>query len=181
MNNFEALNLIALKGAVKPDAQSNLRFILRWYSKTFHTPLHQVGTEVPIEDVWLAFYEERYHGMDRTELQEHIDLALETPEDRRLRLAAEEAEEASEENFKALTEKAANPTKITPFKNPAELLSQVPNLPETKPGEAPDIPVPPMIEPDITMEFIDSEDMEKLLSGGNATETKTAVDPGSFR
>lgn len=164
-NPFDALNKIALAGAVKPDAESNLRFVMRWYSKTFSTPLHVVADELPIEDIWLAFFEERYRGMTRAELQEYIDLALETPEERNQREAAEQMEAASE---KAFAEMSANAKPVPiPVASPSDLLTQVPSLPETT------LPTEQMqLEPDIDMKFVDPEEMERLLDGGMAIDTK---------
>lgn len=178
MNTFDALNLIALGRAVKPSGESNLSFVARWYSKTFHTPLHVVINDLPIEDIWLAFFEERYQGMPRGELQEYIDLALETPEERNARIAAEEAEEAGNRAFEEMSAKASQKPVVTaPVTNPASLLSQVPGLPETK-AEA----LPERLEPDIEMTFVDSSEMERLLDGGiGDTPKKPKPDPMSFR
>jgi hypothetical protein len=174
MNTFDALNLIALKGATKPDAESNLRFVTRWYSKTFHTPLHVVANDVPIEDIWLAFFEERYHGMPPEELQTYVSMALETPEERRARIDAEENEAAADEAFARQAEAAAKakPVPIVPVHNPAELLSQVPSLPET---------TLPVVEPDVEITFqeVDPEEMAALLEGSSGPVKK--VDPASFR
>lgn len=175
MNTFDALNLLALSGAVKPTGESNLRYVMRWYSKTFHTPLHEVY-HLPVEDIWLAFFEERYHGMPREELQTYIDLALETPEERARRIDAEEAEIASERAFKEMTEKAAaaKPVELKVMPRPADLLSQIPALPETTLA-TPETP----LEPDIEMTFVDPQEMEKLLEGGMGTQTKN--NPMSFK
>lgn len=178
MNTFEALNLIALKGAIQPDAESNLRYVMRWYSKLFHTPLHVVMQEVPIEDVWLAFYEERYSGLKRDDLDEFIALALETPDERATRLDAEDAEVNADKAFAAMAEAAAvKPTALKVNANPADLLSQVPSLVET----AVDAPMEPL-EPDIEMTFVDPSEMEALLEGSTTGQaTKQTVDPSSFR
>lgn len=166
MNLFDSLNRIALARAVKPDAESNLRFVLRWYSKTFSTPLHVVVDEIPVEDIWLAFFEERYAGMSRAELQEYVELALETPEERAARELAEEMEEASEKAFAAMAA-AQKPIPIPVNHAPADLLSQVPKLPETSLASMPDI-----LEPNIDMKFVDPEEMERLLDDGMANQTK---------
>lgn len=167
MNKFDALNLIALKGALKPDGESNLRYVMRWYSKTFFTPLHDVP-DLPIEDVWLAFFEERYHGMKREDLEEQVALALETPEERNSRVRAEEDAKAQEDAFVAMSEKMARtapkPVPLPANPDPAGLLSQIPNLPETMPDAANREAVGPL-EPDIKMTFVDPDEMERLMNG----------------
>jgi hypothetical protein len=161
---FESLNLIALEGAVKPDGLSTMRYVMRWYSKTFHTPLHVVVNQVPMEDVWLAFYEEKYQGLSREELQEFIDLAMETPEEREARLIREAQDEISEASFMKMTEEAAKKQaeKKAETVDPASLLSQVPVMNKPLPqASLPDIPV----EPDIEIEFINPTSMDQMLEG----------------
>lgn len=43
-----------------------LRYVFRWYSEKFHTPLHEVD-DLPMEDVFRAFYEVRYEEMKAAE------------------------------------------------------------------------------------------------------------------
>lgn len=180
MHTLEALRLIALKGAVKPDAESNVRYVMRWYSKTFHTPLHVVEAEIPLEDLWLAFFEERYHNYDPETLEEEVAKLLETPEQRKEREMAEESEKAAETEFVKLAEQANQVKKkvdeaAEKMKLAAGMLSTN-NLPETQRG------ILEPLEPDIQMEFVDDADMEKLLSGGMNNQTKTPpVDPMSFK
>jgi hypothetical protein len=165
MNVFEALSLRALRGVVSPTAESNQRYVMRWYSKTFHTPLHEVAN-LPIEDVWLAFYEERYSALEPQELKEEIALALETPEQKAEREAQEAQEAFSEAQFLKQTEEAAAKSKVTPAPlGIPNLLDQVPaKLAETKPTDMPE---------DITMEFVeDPNEIAKLLDGGMANKTK---------
>ena len=176
MNTIEALRLIALKGAIKPDLESNTRFVLRWYSKTFNTPLPDVYN-IPVEDVWLAYFEERYHGMEPEELEHEVEMALEDPDARKEREMADEVEKASELDFAKMAENMANMAKaVEKVKDMATLAVPAPA------SIAPEAPLP--LEPDIEMEFITPEDMEKLLDGGMATETKPPkpkVDPMSFK
>lgn len=170
MNKYEALRLVALQGAYKPDAESNVRYVMRWYSKTFHTPLHQVY-DLPLEDVWLAFYEERYQAMEEEALNDEVAKALESPEARHEREMEDEAEKASALEFAKMSE-STNKTAKTVDKV-AETLSHVKTPEATLP------PAVPVMEENIQMEFIDPEEMEKLMSGGMATDTKK--DAGFFR
>ena len=171
MNKYEALRLMALQGAYKPDAESNVRYVMRWYSKTFHTPLHQVY-ELPLEDVWLAFYEERYQALEKEDLEDAVAKALESPEARQEREMEDEAEKASALEFAKMSEamnkvsKTVDKVKETlgAMKAPEATLPVVPSTP---------------IEEGIDMQFVDPEEMEKLLSGGMATDTKK--ESGFFR
>lgn len=167
MDRYEALRLIALRGAYRPDTEASVRYVMRWYSKTFHTPLHEVY-ELPLDDIWLAFYEERYQSMDPNELESEVAEALESPEARNEREMSEEVEKASVMEFAKMSESMSKTQPIN-----KEVLGP-PKVPETV------LPVAtPVIEEGIEMEFVDPEEMERLLSGGTATETK--VNPMSFK
>jgi hypothetical protein len=170
MNKYEALRLVALQGAYKPDAESNVRYVMRWYSKTFHTPLHEVY-DLPLEDVWLAFYEERYQALEKEDLEDEVSKALESPEARNEREMEDEAEKASALEFAKMSE-AMNKVAKTVDKVKETLGAM-------KTPEATLPPAAPVVEEGIDMQFVDPEEMERLLSGGMATETK--VDLMSFK
>lgn len=171
MDRYEALRLIALGGAYKPDSESNVRYVMRWYSKTFHTPLHEVY-ELPLDDVWLAFYEERYQALEREDLEAEVAKTLESPEARAEREMADEAEKASSMEFAKMSEGMANVTKMAnKIKDSIDSVDRAPSsIPET---------APPVIEENIQMEFVDDAEMEKLMNDGMATQTK--VNPMSFK
>ncbi len=44
MDDLKALEILALKSRERPDFESELRKIQRWYSKSFSTPLKEVET-----------------------------------------------------------------------------------------------------------------------------------------
>lgn len=181
MNKHECIRLIALKGAVKPDYESNVRYAMRWYSKTFHTPLHIVYS-LPLDDIWLAFYEERYQDLSQEELQEEVRLALESPEAQREREMSMYRSEAEEVEFMKMAEKSnANLNKT---------LEKVTQAVKTLESMAPvSLPEAPVIEEGIEMTFLDESELEKMLNGGMALETKepsdtkekVPVDPLSFK
>lgn len=170
MNKYEALRLVALQGAYKPDAESNVRFVLRWYSKTFHTPLHEVY-ELPLEDVWLAYYEERYQALEKEDLDEEVSKALESPEARNEREMEDEAEKASSLEFAKMSEAMNKVSKVVD--KVKETIDHLKKVPEAA------LPPVPVMEENIQMEFIDPDEMEKLMGGGMATETKKET--GFFR
>lgn len=171
MDRYEALRLIALGGAYKPDSESNVRYVMRWYSKTFYTPLHEVY-ELPLDDIWLAFYEERYQALEREDLEAEVAKTLESPEARAEREMADETEKASTMEFAKMSESMAKvATLANKIKETMEAGDKAPaSIPET---------APPVIEENIQMEFVDDEEMKKLMDGGMATQTK--VDPMSFK
>jgi len=181
MDPIEALRIIALRGAVKPDWASNERFVMRWYSKTFHTPLHMVY-DLPLSDIWLTYFEELYKSADQEFLDEEVAKLFETPEQRAERERLENAEKVSEYEFAKMSEQAAaknkanlenlaQKTKVIKDLIPKmeELADQfkVESLSETQPE-----PLNQPLEPDIEMEFVDPDEMEKILSGGMANKTK---------
>jgi hypothetical protein len=165
-----ALQLIALRNVLKPNEEYNLRYIFRWYSKTFSTPLHMVE-DLDLDDILLAFFEERYERMTSDERLEERDNLLEDGDARKARETAEEAEKIAEaelmkmsveQNVKKVAEKAAMQKAVEPL--------GLAKLPETEDQRvAP--PVPPPDE-EIKIEFVDDKDIEALMSGGMANDTK---------
>jgi hypothetical protein len=87
---YHALQCQAMLSVLKPDRESWLRHVLRWYSKAFHTPLHEVSA-LPVEDVLTAFYEDSFEAMEDAEREDHLQKLLETEEQR----AAREKKEAA--------------------------------------------------------------------------------------
>jgi hypothetical protein len=91
-----------------PDAEYNLRCIFRWYSKTFHTPLHVVP-ELPLMSVLQAFHEERYREMRddparADELREEIRSLIESDEEAVERRMREDLEEYEADQFAKFVE-----------------------------------------------------------------------------
>lgn len=89
---FDSVRLVAFNSVVNPDDEYALRHIFRWYSKTFHTPLHQV-CDIPLIDVLLAYYEESFEKMEEQELREERLKMSMTPEEWAEKLRNEEMEE----------------------------------------------------------------------------------------
>lgn len=82
MDVFESLQAQALLAVLEPDHDAWMRHICRFYSKTFHVPLPQV-VELPVEDLVLAYFEDRFEEMDDDGRQEVLERLLETPEERK--------------------------------------------------------------------------------------------------
>lgn len=148
MDSVEHIEKIALARAVKLDKEGSIRFVLRWYSKTFHTPLHIVAEEIPLDDVWLAYFEEHFANMEPNDLDRAVELALEPPEDRAKREDKAAVNKADDDAFLEKTRKQAQEAAAKP---------QVPVI--AKVSEP--VPVPEGIE----MTFIDPAEMERLING----------------
>lgn len=174
MNKHQAFQLIALNSAKKPDYESNTRYVLRWYSKTFHTPLHIVY-DLPLDEIWLTYYEERYQEMTEEDLEAEIERVLETPDARNEREMAEELKKSEELTFMKMAEQSRKDHKN--LKSSLDkALETVKNL-ETSVS----LPEAPVIEESIEMSFISDSEMEKLLNGDMAETPKKEVDPLSFK
>lgn len=127
--------------------------------------------------------------MEPEELEHEVSIALEDPESRKEREMADEVEKASELDFAKMAE---NMNKIAKIAKIAEVAQ---SATATTTEKAKDMATldpaastePPVLEPDIEMEFITPEDMERLLEGGMATDVKDKdkdrkkVNPMSFK
>lgn len=173
MDLFQAIRLRALKAVLHPDREYLIRRTLRWYSKTFHTPLHVVE-EMPVEDVIVAYYEEQYAQMSEDQLAAEKEELLTPDEVRTARIIAEEAEEA--EMFEmsqivAAEEAAKKRAEVT--KAATQKLADLQHQPlgPIKPHDLPesDLPKVPREMPEgITMSFVDDADFEAELEGFGA-------------
>lgn len=94
----EAVRVNAMAAARVPDWEASYRFVCRWYSKNYATPLTEV-LELPMPFVLQHFYEEYYRNMDANELREKIRDAIESPEER---LERERREKAADTRIAAL-------------------------------------------------------------------------------
>jgi hypothetical protein len=92
MDIFEAVKINALQSVVNPDSDYQLRSMFRWYSKTFHTPLHVVP-DLPLIDVLTAYFESSFENMKDDELAEEKLKSSMTPEEWAERLKQEEMED----------------------------------------------------------------------------------------
>lgn len=167
---IDAVQLIALRSVVKPDGDYFVRRICRWYSREFHTPLHEVE-ELPLDYVLTQYFESTFEDMEEDERQERIDKLLEPEGKRRERIYQEELEEMEMEEFARFTEEQAK----LEAKEKNEQTLNVPIQPELAPiqlsntmREAELIPnnkvnQPPPL-PDIRFEFDPNLDVEDFDS-----------------
>lgn len=71
MHRYKAINLQALYSVVRGDDEYLKRYISRWYSTTFHTPLHETE-ELPFEYVLQHYHEYVYENLKHEDLQTAI-------------------------------------------------------------------------------------------------------------
>lgn len=80
MDPFKALRARAALSVKKPDWEYSLRRIFRWYSTTFHTPLHQVE-DLPIDHVLTNYYEAVFEALEPDKFEEEIQSLISPPVD----------------------------------------------------------------------------------------------------
>jgi len=158
---FQALRDVYLYGKGKEsDPEYTLRKMFRWYSKTFHTPLHIVET-LPFTDVLQAWWEEKYEEMTPEDLEHEREEILRTPEELEEAQRVEDAADADtwemiQEERKA---EAAVAKKLDKLKLPPEaapFFSSIQREPELIMAKIPQRETPP----EIKMVFVDDLELE---------------------
>lgn len=168
MNYYDSLKLLALGAVMKPDGEASYRSICRWYSTTFHTPLHTVE-DLPEEEVLQAYFESTYEDMSDEDRVELLKRLLETDEEKKARLRRKDAEDAESFNFArqiALEAKQEAAKKkiaeVQAVKKAPSMLSAKDRAPSLLPESKSTIE---KLEPDVSIKFVDAEDFEKELEG----------------
>lgn len=92
MEIIEAVKINALNSVLNPDPEYQLRYMFRWYSKTFFTPLHMVP-DLPLVEVLTAYFESSYENMKEDELAEEKLKNSMTPEEWAEKLKQEEMDD----------------------------------------------------------------------------------------
>ena len=160
--DYRLIRLRALHSVLFPDEDYVVRKAIRWYSKTFHTPL-AVVEEMPLGDIFEAFYEEHYEAMAPQDRDAEKEDLLLSDEDRYQKILAEEADEAEMfETAKVLmAQEAGQAEKNKKDKIIAQTTQKMPmhEIPET------DLPELGPIPEDVTMTFISDEELERELDG----------------
>jgi hypothetical protein len=170
MNHYDALKLLALRAVMKPDADAHFRSICRWYSITFHTPLHLVD-DLPEEDILTAYYERTYEEMEEPDREELLRVMLMTEEEKKIKARQKDVEEAEAFEFTrrlAAEEKArvakAKLVEVKPVDRKPSMLSAADRRESRLPQEKPVVPFE-KLEPDVNIKFMDAADFEKELEG----------------
>lgn len=186
MDLYRAIRLLAMRSAIKPSQADLVDRIYRWYSRTYFTPLEQ-AYEIPQEEVLRIYFEDRYLEMRESELeQEKADL-LETEEDRQARILKEEEEAYEADQFAQMVAKEeqerassqAAPTELKSVHTQGSPFAPAPPKNEALLGSTnkeAELPAIAAIPPNITMTFIDEEELQKEIEGfgsmGQLTKNK---------
>lgn len=124
----ESLKKIAMANVQNEPPEYTLRYIFRWYSKTFSTPLHVVPNLV-LEDVLLAFFECQYEELNEPERNDETRKLLISKEDLTKMQRKEDAEDAEAWMFGRI------PTTPKPVDKPPEVPVVVEEPKDLKPIE----------------------------------------------
>jgi len=171
--NLKAIEIQALLAVLRDDPGYGLRKTLRWYSKTFSTPLADVE-EMPLEDVFQAYYEEKLGEMDEDALEGVRKELLESPEDKAERMKLEDAEQADADQYAKMVEEEEAQKKKKPAERAMDMLKSPKQgdivaskvAPLIRKEKESNLPSPVPIPPDITMQFaVDPDEFEKELEG----------------
>lgn len=139
MSFVESIRLLAMQAVLDSDPDYQLRSVLRWYSREFHTPLSEVY-DIPIDEVIEAFYECKYEDMDDGQRNFEIGELLKTNQ---AVVEAKKKEDADEVDDVAFLQKVMEEAKSVVIPKPEP----------QKPIEAP---------PDISMSFDSNLDIDAL-------------------
>jgi hypothetical protein len=78
--------------AIRPDDESFIRTVYRWYSKEFSTPLHTLD-DLPLDEILLHYFESAYLQLKPEERHDLAVKIIETPEEKELREAEDKKSE----------------------------------------------------------------------------------------
>lgn len=178
MDYFSALKIRALKAVTQPDREYFIRKTMRWYSRQYHTPLSQVE-EIPLEDIFVAYFEEQFEGMDEEAIEAaRMDMLI-PEEERRKRQIEEDADDADAfeegkryvaEEERLAKEKAAKKLEAQKSADPISVLTEKQGLirPINKDPEL--TSKPPKLLPGISMSFVDPALFDEELEGLGAMD-----------
>lgn len=112
MHYTKALQLLTLKELQSGDPSEDYRWrwYFRWYSKTFHTPLHLVY-DIPKYDIIQAYWEEHFEGLDETQLALELEEALKTDKELEEEALTKSADELETKKFAEMAEKEEQASK----------------------------------------------------------------------
>lgn len=146
MSLYDDIKVIAFRDVTQNTPEYRLNYIYRWYSKTYHTALHEVYS-IPFHDIVKVFFEERFEGMTEEEREETRRELLMTEEEREAAERISEKEEVVMESvMKQALEKVKEVEKyIPPPPKPLVPEQDMQSLPEN-----------------IKIEFVDDGFIDKL-------------------
>lgn len=169
MDFFDSIRLLALDAVTNPDGDATYRAICRWYSITFHTPLHVVE-DLPQEDVLQAHFEHTYSEMSEEDRKETLAELLVTEEEKKVKKLAKDRADAEDYDFgqrmlEHERQKKAK-AKIADVKETPRPSMLAPNTPKDLGLVAPAVAKAfEKIEPDVDIKFVDAASFEEALEG----------------
>ena len=98
MDILKSIRVLAARAVDKKDGDYVFRYLCRWYSRTFHTPIAEAET-IPVEEILQHYFESQYEDLDEEELEGVIALLIETESERTAREAREARDVADDEAF----------------------------------------------------------------------------------
>lgn len=163
----EELQLLAFHAVATDTNEYRLRFLMRWYSKTFATPLHLVPS-IPLIHVLQAFWEEKYESLDEDELEEERLRLLETEDQRRVRLVKEDAERVESEAFFAAVNAQAVAKKLEEVNIPSQLPVKTKER-QPEPELSAPTERPPRAEETVSLKFVPTDFFDELVDSLEST------------
>jgi hypothetical protein len=171
-NIYRAIERQALASVEEQNGEWFMRYICRWYSKTFSTPLDSV-LDQPEEEVLLAYFEDKFENLvfssdeeDQEKLREWRRSLTETKEDKfereRIEAIGKTDTEIAHAQDEAMARQAWEKKRAEDAKKPK--MTQVPSLDRSISEPSLKDPVPMAIPPDIKMTFVDEDQFEKIVS-----------------
>lgn len=174
MDQYSAVRILAFKAVFDQDPEYILRKIIRWYSKTYYTPIAQVE-ELPFEEILQAYFEEKYEAMHKDDLEAEKQDILTTAEARQAIVTAEEHDEVDmfllaqaelKEKKKAQTTLKPDASLNDKIKQVAKLQGDLSNLlrrdlPEATMDRTKNMTAVP---PNISMTFVSEDEFEAEIN-----------------
>ena len=160
MNPFDAIRTIAMRDVVEGTSAYNIRYILRWYSKTFYTPLRDAEM-IPLNDVFCHFFESRYEEMSEEDREAEIFDLLLSEDEKDKQLKEQEAEEDEADLFAAEAQEEDSSKKPETMADLAAKITE-PNVDINEKEDKIEDEVPKSM-PGIEMTFVDEDTFEATL------------------
>lgn len=165
-----------MRNVLKADTEYHIRRIYRWFSKTFHVNLID-AFDIPLEEVLLHFYEEKFENLDDSEREDEIAMLSETEDQRRAREENEDTEKATEDELMEMARKTNESNinklkeknqKIADLAKPKGLPQQIQKLTRALKDVSDNIKQematdPEDLPPEIDLKFEDEESFQRLL------------------
>jgi hypothetical protein len=176
MDYYRALEVRALAAVEAKTGEWFYRFVCRWYSKTFSTPLQEVYSLTDTE-IFTAYFEDRFEGLvmsgeeeDKMKLEEIRADLLETIDEKFERELKEARGAVEDEDSFLRDQELARIAYEAATKKQAETAKSmvsnlgVPRIERPLAEPKLEAPLPTPIPPDIKMKFVDDSEFEKMIS-----------------